>query len=294
MPKVKVEEQHTTLRRSSRSTRGSIKPVVDLTKSELSDNQEDDNEQTEDKNEDDDDVQIYNPSDDEDFKEPTSRAKKQTKAVGSTKKTKQQPATVRDEKKPKKATKQVKTESKAKGAKVASKSTANNEVVEREDQDEVKIYYQLSEKEMKEVNDAFSINCSQDAEELLSSEDLKTAIRSLGFEPRADEISKLMKRFSNKSGKVNRENFHKIMAFKIGTGNNDESTNDEISKVFNLLDLDKTGMITFENLKSISKELNEEITDEELNEMIVEADLDGDFQINKQEFYHIMKKTSLY
>ena len=75
---------------------------------------------------------------------------------------------------------------------------------------------------------------------------------------------------------------------------NDKTSNDEISKVFNLLDLDKTGKITLENLRSISKELNEEITEEELLEMIEEADIDRDLQINKEEFYNIMKKTGLY
>lgn len=156
--------------------------------------------------------------------------------------------------------------------------------------------YDLSEKEMKEINNAFDLNCSNDGEELLNSDNLKTAIRSMGFEPRVDEIKKLLKKYSNKSGKINRDGFHKIMSFKMASSpsTNDNLLNDEISRVFNLIDLDKTGLITLDNLRSISKELNEDITDEELREMITEADTDGDFQINKQEFYEIMKKTSLY
>jgi centrin-1 len=35
-------------------------------------------------------------------------------------------------------------------------------------------------------------------------------------------------------------------------------------------------------------------TDEELQEMIDEADRDGDGEINEDEFLRIMKKTSLY
>lgn len=302
MPKPKGEEQPTALRRSSRSTRGSVKPVIDLTKSELSDQEEDKNDKIK-KEIDvdgDEDVQIYDPSDDEDFEEPSSksnrstRSKRQTKATGSSKK--KQPAATKDDKKSKKGNAQVKAEPKTKSPKNTNTKMSEDQKVEEDNQDEVEIYYQLSEKEMKEVNNAFNINCSQDHEELLTNEGLRTAIRSLGFEPRADEIQKLMKKFSNKNGKLGRENFQKIMAMKMGgaLGANDSVLNDEISKVFNLLDLDKTGMITFDNLKSISKELNEEITDEELNEMIAEADLDGDFQINKQEFYNIMKKTSLY
>ena len=36
------------------------------------------------------------------------------------------------------------------------------------------------------------------------------------------------------------------------------------------------------------------MTDEELQEMIDEADRDGDGEINEDEFLRIMKKTSLY
>jgi centrin-1 len=40
--------------------------------------------------------------------------------------------------------------------------------------------------------------------------------------------------------------------------------------------------------------LGENMTDEELQEMIDEADRDGDGEINEEEFLRIMKKTSLY
>ena len=44
----------------------------------------------------------------------------------------------------------------------------------------------------------------------------------------------------------------------------------------------------------MAKELGEKLTDEELQEMIDEADLDHDGEISEQEFIRIMKKTSLY
>ena len=69
---------------------------------------------------------------------------------------------------------------------------------------------------------------------------------------------------------------------------------DEILKAFRLFDDDETGKISFKNLKRVAKELGENMTDEELQEMIDEADRDGDGEVNEEEFFRIMKKTSLF
>jgi Ca2+-binding EF-hand superfamily protein len=73
-----------------------------------------------------------------------------------------------------------------------------------------------------------------------------------------------------------------------------KDSKEEIMKAFRLFDDDETGKISFKNLKRVAKELGENLTDEELQEMIDEADRDGDGEINQEEFLRIMKKTSLY
>jgi Ca2+-binding EF-hand superfamily protein len=52
-----------------------------------------------------------------------------------------------------------------------------------------------------------------------------------------------------------------------------------------------SGFITFKNLKRVAKELGENLTDEEIQEMIDEADRDGDGQVSEEEFFRIMKKV---
>jgi centrin-1 len=63
---------------------------------------------------------------------------------------------------------------------------------------------------------------------------------------------------------------------------------------FFFFDDDETGKISFKNLKRVAKELGERMTDEELQEMIDEADRDGDGEVNEEEFLRIMKKTNLF
>jgi centrin-1 len=61
-------------------------------------------------------------------------------------------------------------------------------------------------------------------------------------------------------------------------------------QVFRLFDDDNTNAISFKNLQRVARELGENLTDDELQEMIDEADRDGDGLINEDEFYRVMKK----
>ena len=69
---------------------------------------------------------------------------------------------------------------------------------------------------------------------------------------------------------------------------------EEILKAFKLFDDDNTGKISLKNLRRVARELGEVMTDEELQEMIDEADRDGDGEINEEEFIRIMRRTNLF
>jgi centrin-1 len=69
-----------------------------------------------------------------------------------------------------------------------------------------------------------------------------------------------------------------------------KDTREDLKKVFNFFDLDKTGFISIKNLKAIVKELGENIDEHELQEMIQKADQDQDGQVSEEEFYNIMTR----
>lgn len=116
-------------------------------------------------------------------------------------------------------------------------------------------------------------------------------MRALGFEPKKEEIRKMIAELDKDgSGTVDFPEFLEMMTTKMG----ERDSREEILKAFRLFDDDETGKISFKNLKRVAKELGEKMTDEELQEMIDEADRDGDGEINQDEFLRIMKKTSLY
>ncbi|KDD75499.1 hypothetical protein H632_c654p0 [Helicosporidium sp. ATCC 50920] len=121
--------------------------------------------------------------------------------------------------------------------------------------------------------------------------ELKVAMRALGFEPKKEEIRKLMTDLDKDgSGVMDYEEFLSVMTSKMG----ERDSREEILKAFRLFDDDETGKISLKNLKRVAKELGENITDEELQEMIDEADRDGDGEVSEEEFFRIMKKTTLF
>jgi len=60
--------------------------------------------------------------------------------------------------------------------------------------------------------------------------------------------------------------------------------------VLRLFDDDNTNKISFRNLARVAEELGETIDDEELQDMINQADRDGDGEINIDEFYRISEE----
>lgn len=63
---------------------------------------------------------------------------------------------------------------------------------------------------------------------------------------------------------------------------------EEMLESFNVFDKDKNGYISAGELKLVMASLGEKLSDDEVNEMIKEADIDGDGEINFEEFKRMM------
>ena len=116
-------------------------------------------------------------------------------------------------------------------------------------------------------------------------------MRALGFESKRDEIKKMIADVDqNGSGVIEYSEFLEMMTQKMA----ERDPREEMIKAFRLFDDDETGKTSFKNPKRVAKELGERMTDEELQEMIDEADRDGDGEVNEEELLRIMKKTNLF
>ncbi|KAJ3259789.1 Centrin-1 [Boothiomyces macroporosus] len=149
---------------------------------------------------------------------------------------------------------------------------------------------ELTPDQKQEIREAFDL-FDTDGSGTIDVKELKVAMRALGFEPKKEEIKKMMVDVDKSgTGKIDFNEFLELMTQKMA----EKDSKEEILKAFKLFDDDDTGAISFKNLKRVAKELGEGLTDEELQEMIDEADRNGDGVIDQEEFLRIMKKTNLY
>merc|ERR1712022_41250 len=145
---------------------------------------------------------------------------------------------------------------------------------------------QLSDEQLDEIREAFSLFDS-DASGMIDVRELKAAMRALGFEVQNEELKKMVTDVGHGgNGTIEFAEFLMMMTAKMG----EKDTREDIEKGFKLFDDDNTNKISFRNLARMAEELGENIDDEELQDMINQADRDGDGEINIDEFYRIMKK----
>eukprot|EP00615_Pteridomonas_danica_P011280 CAMPEP_0114350158 /NCGR_PEP_ID=MMETSP0101-20121206/16125_1 /TAXON_ID=38822 ORGANISM="Pteridomonas danica, Strain PT" /NCGR_SAMPLE_ID=MMETSP0101 /ASSEMBLY_ACC=CAM_ASM_000211 /LENGTH=159 /DNA_ID=CAMNT_0001489197 /DNA_START=139 /DNA_END=618 /DNA_ORIENTATION=- len=144
----------------------------------------------------------------------------------------------------------------------------------------------MSVEELEEVTEAFQL-FDVEQKGTIDVKEIKAAFRALGFQVKKQEIRQMMTDIDKlESPTVLFDEFVEMVTPRMSS----RDAREEIIKVFKLFDDDNSGKISFKNLQRVARELGENLTDDELQEMIDEADRDGDNAINEEEFYRVMKK----
>lgn len=149
----------------------------------------------------------------------------------------------------------------------------------------------LDDEAVEEIKEAFNL-FDTEGRGNIDVRELKAAFRALGFQVKKSEIRQMFIDMDKdlSAATVSYEEFIEMVTPRMLN----RDSRDEIMKVFALFDDDNTGSISFKNLKRVAMELGENLTDEELQEMIDEADRDGDGVINEEEFYRVMRKRESF
>ncbi|CCW61984.1 unnamed protein product [Phytomonas sp. EM1] len=136
-----------------------------------------------------------------------------------------------------------------------------------------------------QIREAFNL-FDTDGSGAIDAEEMALAMKGLGFGdlPR-DEVERIVRSMkTNANGLVEYSEFEKMIKSRMAPKDSPE----EIFKAFQLFDLDKRGKISLANLKEVAKMLGESPGDDVLQEMIAEADEDGDGEVSFEEFKNVM------
>eukprot|EP00298_Acanthocystis_sp_HF-20_P021317 c275_g1_i1.p1 GENE.c275_g1_i1~~c275_g1_i1.p1 ORF type:complete len:148 (-),score=65.54 c275_g1_i1:4-447(-) len=136
----------------------------------------------------------------------------------------------------------------------------------------------LPEKRRKELEDAFSIY-NKKGDGSISASELEKVFASLGFANATDQLEGMIKKVdTNQNGTIEFDEFCEVMSKAQA------DLDSSLKAAFDVIDVDKDGFITKEELSDGMKKLGMHLTSAEIDELIKQADADGDGKIGFEDF----------
>ncbi|KAF9962718.1 hypothetical protein BGZ70_007953 [Mortierella alpina] len=143
---------------------------------------------------------------------------------------------------------------------------------------------QVTETQLAELREAFSL-FDKDGDGVISTAELGTVMHSLGQKPTEVDLQDMVNEVdADGSGTIDVPEFMTMMARKMV----DTDPEEEIREAFKVFDKDGNGLISSAALRHVIANLDKQLTDQEVNEIIQGADVNGDGQISYKEFVRMM------
>uniref|UniRef100_A0A0A9XIT7 Centrin-2 n=1 Tax=Lygus hesperus TaxID=30085 RepID=A0A0A9XIT7_LYGHE len=144
--------------------------------------------------------------------------------------------------------------------------------------------------QLKELKDAFDF-LEDHKTGMVDVNDVATVVRACGFEPKHGEVSDILDKINpHYPGSLSLEEFNQVFEYKL----DQKDPTQEIERAFKLMDLSKTGKVTKEDLRLISKLVDYEVNDEELQQMIDQASPSPDGNASMKGFVHLMTRKQYF
>ncbi|XP_012262941.1 neo-calmodulin-like isoform X5 [Athalia rosae] len=144
--------------------------------------------------------------------------------------------------------------------------------------------YGLSEDQVAEFKEAFML-FDKDEDGTITMVELGVVMRSLGQRPSETELRDMVNEVDQDgNGTIEFNEFLQMMSKKM-KGSDGE---DELREAFRVFDKNNDGLISSTELRHVMTNLGDKLSEEEVDDMIKEADLDGDGMVNYEEFVTIL------
>ncbi|KAI6237232.1 Calmodulin [Aphelenchoides besseyi] len=143
------------------------------------------------------------------------------------------------------------------------------------------IIRQLTVEEIDEFREAFMM-FDKDGNGTISTKELGVAMRSLGQNPTEQEILEMINEVDiDGNGQID------VMMKRMMK----ETDSEMIREAFRVFDKDGNGVITAQEFRYFMIHMGQQFSEQEVDEMIKEVDVDGDGDINYEEFVKMMSSS---
>merc|ERR1711915_594484 len=137
----------------------------------------------------------------------------------------------------------------------------------------------LGEEQVLEIKDAFDLFDKDRSGEITVGEMLE-AMRSLGYDTEHGEAAEHVKNLDKDgSGALEFNEFYELLTARFS----ENTTKDELQRVFSLFDTDKTGEISLANIRAIA---------DIVGDIVLKNDMDNDGKLTFDDFYNVLTKKS--
>lgn len=143
---------------------------------------------------------------------------------------------------------------------------------------------QFTEEELAEYKEAFDL-FDKDRDGAITTQELNDVMTALGQSPTEEDLKKMLQEVdTDGNGIIDLNEFLNLITRHQETSDPEKDMLD----VFRMFDKNGDGFITADELSLVMTNLGQSMSDDEVREMIGEADNDGDGRIDYEEFVKMM------
>eukprot|EP00667_Euglena_gracilis_P019488 EG_transcript_20895 len=143
----------------------------------------------------------------------------------------------------------------------------------------------LTQEQINEFREAFTL-FDRDGDGSITTKEIGAVMRALGQNPTEEELQKIIEEVDQDgNGIMDFEEFLALMSKKM----HEEYELDDIEEAFRIFDKNQDGFISLPELRLVIDKLGERMPESEIKDMFNEVDLDKDGKISFQDFAAILK-----
>ncbi|XP_019647105.1 PREDICTED: troponin C-like isoform X1 [Branchiostoma belcheri] len=150
----------------------------------------------------------------------------------------------------------------------------------------------LTKEQVEELQMAFSI-FDRDGSGEISTQNLGTILKQCGLNPSRDELDAIMAEADEDgSGTMDFDEFLELMAKQMHQDQY-EMDETEVRAAFRIFDKDNDGFISIEELRTMADACGEDLSDDELKDLLDDGDGDRDGRLDYEEFKDYLQSLQI-